>query len=499
MKKKIVAALIVLCLCITSLLGLAGCGINLSMPTNLNVTGNGGAVVRVGEYLYFTNGFVKISNLNSGSNRGNITQGGLYRARVGTNGTVNYTENGSLEGLEKVVDEIVGFSSQNLFVYDEYIYYATPLNLKDQQGATQFGRTVLKRVKLSGQDAQELYTTTTNQPINWAVYKLNGSVVIGVLDNTDLISINVSNNKQKTTIANNVTSVVFPEVNEYNPNSNSESATKGESVVYYTRDKKDTENFLGTAIYSQSLLEKQEDDVICAGDGSTYEVKGYTTRANSGEVYYTKTLNGSTYYFGTKVLEDGTVDTGSVNSTRQYTTLTYEQVMFTNSLTGAVVSYKTTNSAGTEVTKIQIINNDKTEITVEQDNLTLITTHGEYAYAFNSNNQILKISVWDGSIQVIADFAKQKDEDDKDIEDGKGAFYADGFVTDKLNISLFVDFDGDYMYFYQTFYTSTEDGAENYVYLAKVNYKSSSSDVSLVGVMEEDHIYKVNEELSAEE
>ena len=92
---------------------------------------------------------------------------------------------------------------------------------------------------------------------------------------------------------------------------------------------------------------------------------------------------------------------------------------------------------------------------------------------------------------MTADF-----ENDKEIEDGKDAFYSAGIDTDKLNKNLFVDFDGDYMYFFRNY--KNNDGKES-VYLARVNVNSSeeqASKVETVGQMEESHKYVISETAS---
>ncbi len=488
MKKKILVSFLAICLCVISLFGLTACSNPLSMPNSLDVTSNGGAMVRVGEYVYFVNGYVNTSNLKYGDNRKNVTQGAIYRVKLGTNNSLSYDESGNMKGAEKVVDNIGGFSSLNLYVYDNYLYYTTPLSTPDKQGNSQFGRTVIKQVKLNGEDNRELYTTSSSSPISWAVYKIDGNVVVGVLDGENLVSINVTTGKTNT-VAKDVSSVAFPSVTEYRVGS--ESATKGEQQVYYTRT---DDSINGNAIYKANLktLQGNSSPVINANNGSEYSLVSYKTDGLSGKIYYTKTYQGSTYYYGTTVNENGEVL--STTGTTQYTTLTYSDIDFTfEPYDRAIAVYEYKDGDATKK-QLQFVLGSTTSV-ISDTEITILAVRDDFLYGYNTNNQLVKIDLRDEEHKatVIAKFENEKDDEDKEIEDGKDAFYSTGIATDKLNKNLFVDFDGDYMYFFRNF--KNNNGNES-VYLARVNYKTSSeehpAEVEIVGQMEESHKYKVS-------
>lgn len=488
MKKKFLVSILAICLCVISLLGLTACKDPLKMPENLSVTGQGGAVVRVGDYLYFTNGFVKTTDLKYGDNRKNITQGAIYRvkASVKDNAVLEYDSNGNMKGAEKVADNIAGFSSLNLFVYDNYIYYSTPLSTNDKQGNSQFGRTVIKKVKLNGEDSKELYTSESASPITWSVYKIEGQVVIGVLDGTNLVS--VSSSGKGTTIAKNVSSVVFPMVNEYNPNSSSESTSLAQRQVYYTRT---DDSVNGNAVYTANLKTAKEssEPVINANNGSEYKVVDFKEYALGGKIYYSITKDTLTHYFGTNVDSEGKVLIGNSSQTTQYTNLTYSDVEFSLSPRDEVIATYEYKKEDKTVKVLQLVDSEKTT-TISEEELTVLAVKGDYIYAFNSNNELVKIGLSDSEhiTTVIADFKNEKDDNDKEIEDGKDAFYSTGIATDKLEKSLFVDFDGDYMYFFRNF--KNNDGKES-IYLARVNL--TTLNVETVGQMEENHKYTIQE------
>ena len=488
MKKKFLISFLALCLCFVSLFGLTGCKQPLSMPNNLDVTGNGGAVVRVGDYIYFVNGYKNVSNLVSGDNRKNITQGAIYRVKASVNNNVlEYDDNGNMKGAEKIADNIAGFSSLNLFVFDDYIYFATPLALKDKQGNTQFNRTVIKRIKLNGEDSKELYTSNSSTPITWSVYKIENDVVIGVLDDTNLVSVNVSANKTNV-VAQNVSSAVFPKVETYNALTKTTGATKGENQVYYTRT---DDSINGNAIFVANLKTLQGNDnaVLGDADNNEYKVVSYKTKGQEGKIYYTKAEEGATCYFGTTVNSNGAVLTAS-NQTVQYTTLTYSDIDFTFSPYDKAIGLFTNTDGSKE---LQYAYEDTT-VKISDTELTILAIKDNYIYGFNTENQLVKIGLdAEHKKTIIATFANKKDDSGNDIEDGKEAFYSE-LNTDKTNKSLFVDFDGDYMYFFRTF--KNNDGTES-IYLARVDYTISSetnpAEIQLVGQMEENHKYTISE------
>ncbi len=477
MKKKILVGFLSICLCVISLLGLTGCAKPLSMPNNLEVTSQGGAVVRVGDYIYFVNGFIDTDSLSYGSNRKNITHGALMRVKLQNGGALEYDANGNLKGAQKVVDKISGFSSLNLFVYDEYIYFSTPFSTNDKQGNSQFDRTVIMRAKLNGEKATELYTSESKKPITWSVYKIEGQVVIGVLDGEKLVSYNTQT-KSKNVISQNVTSAVFPEVSEYKPNT--ESTQNGERQVYFT---KTDESSIFTA-----NLKTLADDSADFEAGVAIEVVDYIQSGTEGKVYYTKTKDGVTNYFATKVNTDGEILSDVTSATTQYTFMDYNQIMFTGVRDYAFATYEYTPTGGDKTTEVQRVYGEVSP-THSTQSITILAIYGEYIYGFNANNELVKISVWnDAEHEVIAEFKNEKDEDDKDIEDGLGAYYSNGIDTENYkNLSLFVDFDGDYMYFFRT---CKNNNNKESVYLARVNL--STNTVEMVGQMEENHKYKLD-------
>ena len=120
---KISSLILVFVLC---LLTLVGCGVNLKMPdAESAVTGNGGLAVQKGEYIYFVNGYQKATDLKDGQNNGGNKYSAIYRTKLEDFELV-YDEDGALQNCELIVDKVCGFERTALYIFDDYLYYATP-------------------------------------------------------------------------------------------------------------------------------------------------------------------------------------------------------------------------------------------------------------------------------------------------------------------------------------------------------------------------------------
>jgi len=240
-----------------------------SIPANRqSVSGNGGAAVMVGDYLYFTSGFqsresfqVRDNNHNSRNARqeGN---GGIWRVRL-TNGTPQYdnsylnnldnwtvdmnnplyrfdmigqTHNQRNEianamnhrlaccgrvgrrncgNLELIVPQIAGWENTAMWIFDNHLIYTTPNNLRDRHGQVQRHRTDFFRVDLDGRNHRRIYTSHTNNLSreNFTVAWADNQPFLLVLDGANLVRVDMRG--RTTTIATNATSAVFPVVESY--------------------------------------------------------------------------------------------------------------------------------------------------------------------------------------------------------------------------------------------------------------------------------------------
>ncbi len=248
MKKKSIP--VILCLVIALSFAFYGCsGNSLSrikvegkQDTSYTVYSNGGNAVQYGNYVYFINGYSGYDDTDGKQNTWpDVIKGALYRAELsgkkGANGEFDIEKNSaavsdSLEFIgSKVTDyednqaDLVnvqliapkrigtsGYANGGIFIYDEYVYFASPNNEKNRGGVVQQEKTDFYRVKLDGSRAERIYTTENDSASSpYAFYKYNGAVYLVAQDGTDVISIRIANKiGNKVTIAKNVASVVLP-------------------------------------------------------------------------------------------------------------------------------------------------------------------------------------------------------------------------------------------------------------------------------------------------
>ena len=216
--------------------------------TSYAVTSNGGSAVKYGNYVYFINGSRGYEDDNGTANKfGSVVKGGLYRAElINANGgddeskgykdfipAVNDETGLALASTEKLnykleKEHVVnnqllvpktigtsGYSDGGIYIFDNYVYYATPANSKDKSGAIMDDYTLFLRTKLDGSYTEEIYTSqtpTASKP--YGFYKYNGRMYLVVMENNTKYNnyinvIDIATKKVKT-VATNVDSVIFP-------------------------------------------------------------------------------------------------------------------------------------------------------------------------------------------------------------------------------------------------------------------------------------------------
>lgn len=319
MKKKIFSILAVIVLCMSCLLG---CGDDFSpvkisgvQETDYIVTSNGGMSVQYGNYIYFINGTRGYDDTDGKGNIwGKVKKGGLYRAELlGAKNSRNFSvernkdtnlEFKSTKGLDYDEEQIdivdvqlvvpktigtSGYENGGVFIFDNFIYYASPNNTKNKDGVVQSAKTDFFRTKIDGKKTQLLYTTdvdTASSP--YAFYKQDGFVYLVVYAGDKIVSIKMDEKKvlTKTVIAEEVTGVVFPEKTVYD----SQAATnKIEDFIYFSRKVNDKDPLrAGTALefMRPSGLER----TVFSMNGKTETLES----VSNGMVFYRTTINSKT-------------------------------------------------------------------------------------------------------------------------------------------------------------------------------------------------------------
>ncbi len=239
--KKFFKCCLVLVLCVCTCLGFAGCTkTKWSETTNdtSNVVSNGGVVCYYDGWLYFINGTKTNSEAN---NTGSTIQAGIYRVKTDENGNILYKETTETSDdeetkeflqIEPVVKSLVGFDEGSLYIFGDYLYYATPCKDKNKDGTMLFGKTEFRRYDLVNGGDQLIYTTqASDDTITYAYYKQGTSLNLVVYEKTSAILTSlkvdkkVVQNFKKTDVQSAIMSENFGE---------SVNQTNTDNYIYYT-------------------------------------------------------------------------------------------------------------------------------------------------------------------------------------------------------------------------------------------------------------------------
>lgn len=171
--KKLLIAIITI---IMATFAFAGCGESVTPLQNVGgavVSGNGSFAVEKGEYVYFINGQEAVTVENE---FGKVEKASLVRVKT------SELANPKTAKIETVIPKLMISASYKtgVFVYGDYVYYATPSNIKDKQSnilnnQTQFFRFDLKTGKAGkhiavAQDNTTEYRFVENNGVVYLVF-----------------------------------------------------------------------------------------------------------------------------------------------------------------------------------------------------------------------------------------------------------------------------------------------------------------------------------------
>lgn len=178
--KKFITFTLCLLLCVVTL-GLSGCGKSKTEVVDISVAskGNGGMVVTRGDYVYFVNGYNSYSVLDKDNLSKKFNVGAMYRAKLNSNGELDYSENGSIANAEKINSSLIGFESTSLYVFGNHIYYTTPITEVDKDGNLQTSKIEFRKMPIGGGDSKKLYQSKVDaSKIDFEFYYAEGSVYL---------------------------------------------------------------------------------------------------------------------------------------------------------------------------------------------------------------------------------------------------------------------------------------------------------------------------------
>lgn len=477
---RISSFLLLLVMCIIML---AGCTTTWDGPkTEDDVTGNGSLAVQKGNYLYFVNGYTARSDMKEGDNKGSFEYSSIYKAKLNENNELEYDEDGNLLNCSKLVSKVGGFDNTALYIYGDYMYFASPYADKvtnsDYKQENNFNLTDFYKVKLDGSGLKSVYTTNNDSTsLKFGFYQTADTqdVNLVVYDGSKLVVVNCSTAKS-TIVSEDVTDVALPSVSEYKYGNN--QISKQESAVYYTRSGSEEENLSAGNVLAYSKIGENTEKIIAKGE-NTYEVKCVTKDALIVTIKGSDDVNACNYFVtfdaetGEPKFDLNEVKNQKLDSTGNSTV--YLCAFEDGNPVGII-----TKNANNKLAMLDFKNNNNAVVLNDSLSLTPLLLKGNYIYAYDSDNSLYRINYKQVLVatdkasctEQIYDATKQieeTDETEKDI-----------YFSAKTNFSVV----GNYAYFYLPYTGDTDTG----YYLNRINLLSGEKSAELVGVVQSNHI-----------
>ena len=222
---------------------------------------NGGFAVEKDGYVYFING----AESNTATNEyGEVVKGSLMRIAK------TDLENGNYTNVKTVVPML--FVAQNfnsgIYIYGDYVYFATPTTDKNLSGEVESGWIDFKRAKLDGTDTmKDYYFRLENNASNYRFVQENGTVYCLYEEDGMLKSYNTVSGETTVLVKGAKSSFFYDTKDLTNPN------------VYYTMSvvyDADSDNSL-TASYDQLYTVNAAATATVDASKASYTVKGGKT------------------------------------------------------------------------------------------------------------------------------------------------------------------------------------------------------------------------------
>lgn len=484
MKKKFFSLLACFVMSICFLVGCGATALSGGPSLTDTVYGNGSVAVRKGEYLYFVNAY-STKALGYGDNKyGKETLSAIYRTKLNDNGVVNTDEDGMPIGAEVVAKQIAGFANSGLYIFGNYIYYATPTATKDDGGNEITGLVSFERVKLDGTDHKKIYSISSiGTDFKYQIYQSNNRVYILVLNNSKIISSSVAVNGSKVTtktLQEDVTSAVFPSTTTVTSDYVSSDFN---NYVYFTRattledDGIENYNYIGKIKIDGS--QKAEEIKLTENTYTLSEIK-------NNRLYYT--LDGIVY---SSNLKDGNIDNAtqySYNSLTSYKVVEDQIIGDTSTdlgivaiLNNSLIYYKGLNNY------INLVDGSEKAVTLQY-------VSGNYVYYTIADDTALYRKV------IYKTRTQEEIEQEKSLP---GELVIDQFVptvgatTDDSGnttggTTLF-DYDNDYLFFFNTVENSNK--INSYLHMVKIGAQNEEGDLysQFIGKLSKDDILEDEE------
>lgn len=228
------------------------------------VSSNGGFVVEKGNYIYFINGSEEYTASNE---YGEVVKGALMRISRSDLLAGNYGNTVTVVPMLFVAQNF----DAGVYIYGDYVYFASPTTERDQDGNVQNDWISFKRAKLDGTEAMsDYYFRSDDNALSYRFVEVDGVVYCLYADDTTLHSYNTQTRTDTVLVSGAGSDFYFDSSDPENP------------VVYYTMavtQDLDTQNSSSVS-YTQVYSVRADATVESAGisDGqASYTVRGGKT------------------------------------------------------------------------------------------------------------------------------------------------------------------------------------------------------------------------------
>ena len=420
------------------------------------VYGNGGSAVVKGNYLYFANAFIDYNSLGINDNtyeeNSPYTIYGIYRTRLNSWGGVDVNEEtGIPSNVELLTYNIGGFAYSGLYIFGDYLYYATPYSTVNSSNETTYGHVRFERVRLDGTEHSILYSASdyTNEA-SYSIACVDNVVYISILNaDGDLTVVSVSGgNTRVNNFSSDVTSYAIVEQRDVVYNSNMSDINK---YIYYTKQNSDTQLYY---MYRKALNNNSAEEIVYGPVSSELLL----VNVKNDKVYFTK---------GAKISSLSLVG-------NEFIEKTYTEIAVSESDAGTIVDYVILDGShgsnmdrgilavyydGTNYTFVVYNgNNVQQEIPILDSNTNEITLYAaqgnEFYYQIAEDDALYKCELSfsiSGGIDGVSDHSEP-------------VIIATTFTADVNDITMF-DYDEERIFVYNTI----SDGSLNYLTMFMTN------------------------------
>lgn len=342
------------------------------------VTSNGGFMVQKGNYYYFINGATDSTVNNT---FGKPVQGAICVADA-----TDLTKE-----VKVVVPKAIaaGDKSAGIYIYEDWIYYATPNADKDKNGVVQSSYLDFCRTKIDGTKTETvLYTSVNNTAYRYGM-AANGDVILAYHDSTanKIVSYNFTT-KAKTVLAEDIAACVF-------------SKDLASGAAYYTKavvlDEANDVFASYNKVYKVNYLTGTTTEVL-SGAPTTLEQQGYTLGVmehRNGVLVFTCTTADTSFGFrGNYALKDADVtDDAAKNLAEKAVKLSANEKNFASA---AVISIGDTlgyvYADATYGLMRSMVGAEQEERLCTATNATIVSVQDGYVY-FTADSKMVRVPV----------------------------------------------------------------------------------------------------------